>query len=816
MSAFLSTLPPLPTLTGTEPERAPYDGFRLAIAEQIHLAVPDKVSLQTAYEAVMITAKGDSDFNVAIPRFRLGGKPQELAADVADKAGKTFPNAWISKVWAAGAFVHFTMNTSTLMRMTLNLVNSMSATQAKTGKATDGYGSNLFGQEKTALVEFSSVNIAKPFHAGHLRSTIIGAFIANLYEANGWKVERWNYLGDWGKQFGLLAVGWGMFGDEQKLKEDAVKHLYDVYVSVNALATPDTKDMSPEQAAEATKKGEDIHAQARAFFKGMEDGDEESLKLWRMFRDLSIEKLKETYGRLNIRFDEYNGESQVSKQDIDAAIEKLKSIPGLLFEDKGALLADLTKYKLERPIVVRTDGTPLYITRDIASIASRMRRNDGKGFDKLVYIIASQQDLHTAQFFKLAELMGYEWAQPKENRLLHINFGMVQGMSTRKGTVVFLDDILNQTRDNMLGVMQKNEVKYAQVEDPLGTADMVGMTAVKIQDMSGKRINNYTFNWERMLSFEGDTGPYLQYNHARMCSVERKNAAEGLILPNPVPNPEEINTDLLTEPKARELVLLIALWPETIRAAFKDNQPSTIVTYCFKLTHVIASAWEVLIVKGQERDLALARLWLYRCAREVLGSALRLLTNIRTSIPRPGHVRTDSNTPVAPTQRRSGCNLCAAPSLVRPTFALPTTQDLPVTCTLPAGDRASACIRSEARAGVSQGDRMSKGARGHGTGRVQSERGLRGVPGLGSGGGGDERGGSLRLRCVVVCAVRTPGGWWAPLRCVRCDARSSARLSGSAGGGAGALVRDVADVVLVYTRAGVGRHWTLAGCLPRA
>lgn len=630
MSSFLSPLPPLPQLAGTEPERAPLDGFRLAIAEQLHVAVPEKISLQAAYEGVMITAKGDSDFNVAIPRFRLGGKPQDLAADIAQKAQEKVPNGWISKVWAAGAFVHYTINTSTLTRVTLNLVNEMTAKHAKTGKASDAYGSNLSGADKSALVEFSSVNIAKPFHAGHLRSTIIGAFISNLYEANGWTVERWNYLGDWGKQFGLLAVGWKKYGDPKKLEEDAVKHLYDVYVSVNKLATPDTTDLSPEETAKALEVGEKVHAEARTFFKGMEDGDEESLKLWNLFRDLSIKKLKETYGRLNIFFDEYNGESQVSKDELNDALEKLKAVPGLLFEDKGALLADLSKHKLERPIIVRSDGTPLYLTRDIASIAARMQRHQGKGFDKLVYIVASQQDLHVNQLFKLSELIGYPWAQKDQGRLEHINFGMVQGMSTRKGTVVFLDDILNQTRDNMLGVMQKNEAKYSQVEDPQGVADQVGMTAVKIQDMSGKRINNYTFNWDRMLSFEGDTGPYLQYNHARMCSVERKNAAEGLVLPNPVPNPEEINTELLSEPKARELVLLLATWPETIRAAFKDKQPSTIVTYSFKLTHVIASAWEVLIVKGQERELALARLWLYRCARQVLASALRLLTNIRT------------------------------------------------------------------------------------------------------------------------------------------------------------------------------------------
>ena len=481
------------------------------------------------------------------------------------------------------------------------MISSMSA-EYKTSKApTASYGSNLSGQGKTALVEFSSVNIAKPFHAGHLRSTIIGAFLANLYETSGWKVSRWNYLGDWGKQFGLLAVGWKRFGSDEKLENDAVKHLYDVYVAINKVAEPTIPEgASEEEIVNIKKEAEGVHDEARKYFKGMEDGDEECLKYWRLFRDLSIKKLKDTYARLNIHFDEYNGESQVSKEQVDAVMQKLRKCD-FLIEDKGALVADLTPYKLEKAILQRKDGTPLYLTRDIASILHRMEdRNDGKGFDKLVYVIASQQDLHVAQFFKIVELLGYEWAKPSEGKLLHVNFGMVQGMSTRKGTVVFLDDILEQVRENMHGVMRTNEQKYSQVTDPEGTADRIGMTAVKIQDMSGKRGNGYVFNWDRMLSFEGDTGPYLQYNHARLCSVERKNKEAGLELPEPI-NPEEIRIDLLSEPKAREVIMMLASYPDVIRNAMRDQQPSTIVTYCFKLCHAVAGAWDILQVKGVEK-----------------------------------------------------------------------------------------------------------------------------------------------------------------------------------------------------------------------
>jgi len=529
------------------------------------------------------------------------------------------PNSYIEKVEIKGAFLSYTVVTSTLASLTLSTIDALSpaglsSSLGPVATKPSSYGTNQDGKGKNAIVEFSSPNIAKPFHAGHLRSTIIGAFIANLFEANGWYVERWNYLGDWGKQFGLLAVGWEKYGDEQKLEEDAVTHLYDVYVKIN-------KDGEEDKA---------IHDQARAYFKSMEDGESKAVGLWKKFRDLSIKKYIETYARLNIHFDVYSGESQVKKENINTAMEILRQSDFVEREKNDALLVDLTKYKLEKAIVERADKTPLYITRDIAEAKQRwdkMSAEKGKGFDQMIYVVASQQDLHLGQFFKVLELMKYDWAQPKENKLQHVNFGMVLGMSTRKGTAVFLDHILEETKNNMHDVMKKNEAKYAQVENKELTADIVGMTAVKIQDMSGKRINNYNFDWNRMLSFEGDTGPYLQYNHVRLCSVERRaKETDGLELP---PSPVDFSTikvDLLTEPKAREVIMLLASWPDVVKAAMKDFQPSTVVQYCFKLTHAISSAWEIIIVRGQEKDLALVRLMLYRSARNVLGAALQLLT----------------------------------------------------------------------------------------------------------------------------------------------------------------------------------------------
>ncbi|WFD44422.1 arginine--tRNA ligase [Malassezia psittaci] len=606
---LLHQLPKLPDLEGTDPATSPQDAFRLAIAHPLSetLGVPLK-------DVFLGVAPGgrDSDFKVVLPRFRLPTKVDQLQ----EKAIAEFqPNEYVTKISKQGPALLYHVNINTLTALTLSTIQAMTygdgAYVDEDGKKRPSYGSNASGQGKKVLVEFSSPNIAKPFHAGHLRSTIIGAFLANLYEANGWKVYRLNYLGDWGKQFGLLALGWRRFGDEEKLKTDAVKHLYDVYVQINRLA-------------EDGEDGEKIHEEARMFFKGMEDGKKENLLEWEKFRNISIEQYAKTYDRLNVHFDEYTGESKVSKQNLEKNLAKLRESSFTTREANGALLVDLTPYKLEKALLERKDGTPLYLTRDI--VEAQQRWDNYNGFDKMIYVIASQQDLHTAQFFKILELMNVPFAQKDDNRLLLINFGMVQGMSTRKGTAVFLDHILNETKEHMHDVMKKNEAKYAQLEDPEYTADVVGMTAVKIQDMAGKRINNYTFDWNRMFSFEGDTGPYLQYNHVRLCSMQRNNAQDGLVLPIEDLDVSTMHTERLDAKEAIEIVWLLASWPEVVKTASRDHQASTVVTYCFKLTHAISSAWEKLIVKGQDRDDALVRLWLFRCAKDVLGSALRLLT----------------------------------------------------------------------------------------------------------------------------------------------------------------------------------------------
>ncbi|KAF8443761.1 hypothetical protein L210DRAFT_3611234 [Boletus edulis BED1] len=426
---------------------------------------------------------------------------------------------------------------ASLIRHVLNQIHTLTY-DSPSGKPC--YGTNTTGAGKKLVIEYSSPNVAKSFHVGHLRSTIIGAFLANLYRTCGWEVVSMNYLGDWGTQY----------GSKEQLSQDPIKHLYDVYVKVSkdADTDPDVK-------------------------------------------------------------------SEVGKEWMDTAIERLDQL-GLISDANGAKLVDLEKWKLGKAVLRNADGTSIYLTRDTAGAIERWEKYR---FDKMIYVVASQQDLHLARkIFQILKLMDFAWA----GRLEHVNYGLVLGMSTRKGTA--------ETASVMHEQMKRNEEKYNSIEDPEYISQEVGITGIKIQDMAAKRygfrvkrINNYTFNWDRMLSFEGDTGPYLQYAHVRLTSMERKNPE---LLP--LPPPSQIDTSLLVESgHARDIAILLGSYLDVVKTALKTHEPSGVVTFAFRRAHAISSAWETLVVKGEnDLDKARARLWLYVCARDVLGAAMRLLS----------------------------------------------------------------------------------------------------------------------------------------------------------------------------------------------
>ncbi|KAK4118410.1 arginyl-tRNA synthetase [Parathielavia appendiculata] len=601
------------------PDLNPFDFYRAHLSNL--LSDITGVDTKIIYPALSWTQSLDKgDLILPAPALRVKGqKPDDLAKQWAEK----FPenDLLFEKPTVVNYFMAFYVKGAPVVETVIPLIQ-------KHGK---DFGSNKLNGlrdptdpskgRKRIIVEFSSPNIAKPFHAGHLRSTIIGGFIANLHEFAGWDVIRINYLGDWGKQYGLLALAFEKYGDEEALNKDPINHLFQLYVRINAEMTAEK-----EQIEKRKQDGEDVteleadslDEQARRYFKKMTDRDPEALAQWKRFRDLSIKRYQATYARLNIRFDEYSGESQVSEEAMEKVGREMLE-KGISKEDKGALIVDFQELvpgkegkRLEKPIVRKRDGTALYLTRDISELLARHEKYQ---FDQMIYVVASAQDLHLRQLFKIIELLGHKDIAVK---CQHINFGLVLGMSTRKGTVKFLDDILRDVADKMHETMKKNEDKYNQVENPEATADTLGISSVMVQDMTGKRINNYTFNMDAMTSFEGDTGPYLQYAHARVSSIRRRANLSDEDLAS-------ADLSLLTEAHAVNIVRLLAQWPDTVQTTLRTLEPTTVLTYLFKMTHALSSSYDHLQVVGSERELMKARMALYDAAHTVLGTGMRLL-----------------------------------------------------------------------------------------------------------------------------------------------------------------------------------------------
>ncbi|KAK5674693.1 arginyl-tRNA synthetase [Elasticomyces elasticus] len=669
-----------PTFSGVQlsPEYNPVDIYRAYIIEQIQkISGAEPAIINNALAWTQDLKHGD--LVLPVPALRLKGKkPDELAIEIADK----FDCPIVEKPTADKTFVRFFFKAGPLATLTLNYVL----------KQKSQYGFNpLLGLEdpskpkdskrKRMVVEYSSPNIAKEFHTGHLRSTIIGGFLVKLYSAAGWETISMNYLGDWGKQYGMLSQGFEKYGSEAELERDPIKHLNEVYVKINqdnaeeqkeAKKLAERKDelekvknppkpMKPKKGKEneavpevkwsneqekelqdATVQLEKVQEElvakpsidekARQFFKRMSEGDKDALKYWQKFRDLSIEAYKHMYARLSIAFDDYSGESTVKQEDMDKAAQVLQE-RGVSEDSKGAVIVDLAKHgapKLGKTLVKKRDGTSLYLTRDVAGNLERFEKYN---FDRCIYVVASQQDVHMAQFFKILQLMGSPYSDAVA-KCEHISFGMVkdpkgQTMSTRKGTVVSLADSLDSAKEFMHDVMRKNDDKYKQVEDPEATADTLAISSIMVQDYAGKMINGYNFDMERMTSFEGDTGPYLQYSHARVCSMARKANVSREAM-------ENADFTLITAKEGVELVRALAQWPDVFLNTYKTREPITILTYLFRMTHMLSSCYDakdannknaktmsVMYADSEEKKAALMAL--YESARQVLGNGMRLL-----------------------------------------------------------------------------------------------------------------------------------------------------------------------------------------------
>ena len=555
--------------------------FKLAIANCLKEKIED-LTLEEIVALIEVPPNKEmGDF--AFPCFKLAKvfrkAPNMIAADLAENIEA---NGAISKVMPLGGYVNFFVNKSQLAETVINDVLTKK----------EKYGHTDLGQDKAVVIDFSSPNIAKPFHIGHIRTTVIGNALYKIYDSQGYNVVRVNHLGDYGTQFGKLIVAFKLWGSKEAVEANPIPELLKLYVKFHEEA-----EQKPEMEDEA-----------RAWFTKLENGDEEAKALWQWFRDESLKEFARVYDLLDIEFDSYAGESFYSDK-MGVVIDQLKE-KGLLVQSQGTNVVDLEQYNMPPALITKNDGSTLYMTRDLAAAIYRKNTYD---FDKCIYVVGSQQSLHFQQLFKVLELMGYEWSKD----LIHVPFGMValeEGtMSTRKGRVVFLEDVLKQAVEKTKEIVLSKNPNAKNVEQ---IAKQVGVGAVVFQELSNSRIKDYTFSWSRTLSFEGETGPYVQYTHARCCAVLRKAEEEVTA---------DINYDLLSEGDGAEVLKVIGSFNKAILAAMRKNEPHIITRFVLDLAQAFNKFYHDNPILVDDVEVRKARLALVAATRQTIENALALL-----------------------------------------------------------------------------------------------------------------------------------------------------------------------------------------------
>lgn len=555
--------------------------FKIAIANCLKEKIED-LTLEEIVALIEVPPNKEmGDF--AFPCFKLAKvfrkAPNMIAADLAENIEA---KGAISKVMPLGGYVNFFVNKSQLAETVINDVLTKK----------EKYGHTDLGQDKAVVIDFSSPNIAKPFHIGHIRTTVIGNALYKIYDSQGYNVVRVNHLGDYGTQFGKLIVAFKLWGSKEAVEANPIPELLKLYVKFHEEA-----EQKPEMEDEA-----------RAWFTKLENGDEEAKALWQWFRDESLKEFARVYDLLDIEFDSYAGESFYSDK-MGVVIDQLKE-KGLLVQSQGTNVVDLEKYNMPPALITKNDGSTLYMTRDLAAAIYRKNTYD---FDKCIYVVGSQQSLHFQQLFKVLELMGYEWSKD----LIHVPFGMValeEGtMSTRKGRVVFLEDVLKQAVEKTKEIVLSKNPNAKNVDQ---IAKQVGVGAVVFQELSNSRIKDYTFSWSRTLSFEGETGPYVQYTHARCCAVLRKAEEEVTA---------DINYDLLSEGDGAEVLKVIGSFNKAILAAMRKNEPHIITRFVLDLAQAFNKFYHDNPILVDDVEVRKARLALVAATRQTIENALALL-----------------------------------------------------------------------------------------------------------------------------------------------------------------------------------------------
>ncbi|HJL41393.1 MAG TPA: arginine--tRNA ligase [Myxococcales bacterium LLY-WYZ-16_1] len=645
----------------------PLAPFRTALASQVASSQGlsgDRVATLEASIRTPAPERGD----LALPVFtwakEAGQRPDVLARQVAEALAAAGDPNW-SRVHAEGAYVNVTVSAAALARAVVPAARSAD------------YLRDDQGRGRTVVIDYSSPNIAKPLGFHHVRTTVIGAAIARLHAACGWNVVGINYLGDWGRQFGLLATGFARHGDPNRI--DDAKHLVEVYIRANqeadvarvqeridrpaaarklvkeleelraqptpaggkeakkhakklkglerrldALGGPDPTEgpeleawfASLERDAEAAREelpGVEARArEARQYLRRMEEGDEAALAEWRRFREASIREFQRVYDRLGIEFSSIEGES-LYQNVLESTVERVRAMPGTR-ESDGAEVVDLDYGPEEPPVILKTrDGTTLYLTRDIAAAIDRYERFE---FDRSLYVVGADQALHFAQLFRTLEAMGHTWA----DRCHHVPFGRLRGMSTRRGTVVFLDEVLDEAEAKAREICEASEKIDPAHLDEAVTA--IGIGAVVFQDLKNLRTNDYTFDWNDVLNFNGHTGPYVQFAHARACSILRKGGGV----------PSRADLSRLETPEERAVMKALARLPEVLVQACEAFEPSMLTRAVLELAQTAASYFTAgnrdraaRVLVEDDPELRAARLHLTDAIRASLAAGLETL-----------------------------------------------------------------------------------------------------------------------------------------------------------------------------------------------
>ncbi|MED1786785.1 arginine--tRNA ligase [Brevibacillus laterosporus] len=560
--------------------------YKQLVAEQISTALTDMGVEDFSCERVLgilETPPNPQMGDLAFPCFQLAKAlrkaPPMIATELASKISLPF----LQEVQVANAYINLFYNQTSVITTCIETI-------LEQGSA---YGTTDVGAGKKVPIDLSSPNIAKPFSMGHLRSTVIGNALANIMEKHGYQPVRINHLGDWGTQFGKLIVAYKKWGDEDKVKAEPIKELLKLYVYFH----------------EQVENDPTLEDQGREWFKKLEDGDEEAQQLWQWFRDESLKEFKKIYELMGVSFDSFNGEAFYNNQ-MDRVVDLLEE-KGLLTESDGAMVVSLDEYDMPPCLIKKRDGATLYATRDLAAAFYRHEHYD---FGKALYVVGGEQRLHFQQLFKVLLKMGYDWA----NNMHHIPFGMMlkdgKKMSTRKGQVVLLEEVLSQAITDVLKVIQEKNPSLPNKEQ---VARQVGVGAVIFHDLKNYRLNDVNFSWEEMLTFEGETGPYVQYTHARACSLLKKGGYQ--------PGAVTVVDQALEGPETWAVVTTLMQFPVILEKACDQFDPSQIGKYVIDLAQTFNKFYAHVRIVAEDEQVKQARLQLVAAVIVVLKEGLRLL-----------------------------------------------------------------------------------------------------------------------------------------------------------------------------------------------